>query len=516
MKNTGVPVSALSEYLKKCRWFGGKARKIKRVKVVESFTIGKNPSDSQLLFLNVEYTQGDPETYLLPLGFVPTDKSEKIIQISRKNPAAVIARAEYNGQKGIFYDAVYNEKFRENLFLMIADKSAVKGKNGLLAGSAGKSFKNFKSKKSEVLKAEHSNTGILYGGKFFLKLYRHLDKGLNPDPEILKFLTEETRYRNSPVFTGSIEYRKSGSASMSVGMMHIFVFGKGDAWTYTLDSVEKYFKKALLRKKQARPELKLSSVRELTGDVYPKMVAILGRRTAELHLALSSGSKNPAFLPESFTENYRQSVFQSMHQLTEKVFNFLRENPPAGLKKETAEILDREKEIMGRYTIFTKKKLAVTRIRIHGDYHLGQVLYTGNDFIILDFEGEPARSMDERRMKWSPIKDIAGMVRSFHYAAYHSLLKSRSFTKKDVSVLEPYADLWYDNISKIFLKSYLGTVKNASFIPDDKKDFDAMLNVFLLEKAVYELGYELNNRPEWACIPIKAIKQLTAEKSRLC
>lgn len=509
MKNTGVPVSALAEYLKKCRWFGGKARKIKLVKISESIVIGKSPPDSQILFLDVEYTQGASETYLLPISFAHAAQSEKIIQISRKNPAAVIAHAEYNGKKGIFYDAVYNEKFRKNLFLMIAGNSVVKGNKGAIVGVAGKSFKNIKCKKSEVLKAEHSNTGLLYDGNLFLKLYRRLDKGLNPDPEILRFLTEKTNYKNAPVFSGSMEYREPGFASTSVGMMHVFVFGKGDAWTYTLGSVEKYFKKVLLRKKQNRLELKASFVRELTGGVYPKMAAVLGRRTAELHLALSSGSKNPDFSPEPFTGDYRQSVFQSMKNLTQKIFNLLRENPPAGLKKETAEILNKEKDIVNRCEIFTKKNIDASRIRIHGDYHLGQVLYTGNDFFILDFEGEPARSIDERRMKRSPVVDIAGMVRSFHYAAYHSLLKSRSFTKKDVAVLEPWADLWYDYISEIFLKAYLETAKNALFIPKDKKNFDTMLNVFLLEKAVYELGYELNNRPEWACIPLKAIKQLT-------
>ncbi|MBN1384795.1 MAG: putative maltokinase [Elusimicrobia bacterium] len=519
MRNITCPVSLLPAYIKKCRWFGGKARKIKQVDIIESFTIGKGSSAPQILFLNVQYDCGTPETYLLPVGFVSGKKAGEIIRISRKNPAAVIAHVNYNGKQGIFYDAVYNRKFRENLFLMVVNKSGVKGKKGWITGVSGKSGIFFKRKKhiykkSEVLKAEHSNTGILYGGKLFLKLYRRLDEGLNPDPEILRFLTEKAHYKNSPVFTGTIEYGRMGSSVVSIGMMHVFVFGKGDAWTYTLNAAEKYFRELLLRKKQTHNKLKLSSsvsphMPGLIGHTYLKMLAILGRRTAELHLALSTDLKNPDFAPEPFSISYQQSVFRSMRILTQRAFNFLRKNIPADLRKDTAGILNNEKNIINRYKVLIKKKIQTARIRVHGDYHLGQVLYMGDDFVILDFEGEPARSLDERRLKRSPIRDIAGMIRSFHYVAYHSLLKGRSFTKRDVAILEPWADLWYEYVSEVFLKSYLETVKNAPFIPKDKKDFDAMLNVFLLEKAVYELGYELNNRPEWVCIPIKAIKQLT-------
>jgi maltose alpha-D-glucosyltransferase/alpha-amylase len=148
------------------------------------------------------------------------------------------------------------------------------------------------------------------------------------------------------------------------------------------------------------------------------------------------------------------------------------------------------------------------KIRIHGDYHLGQVLYTGKDFYVIDFEGEPARELTERRLKRSPLRDVAGMVRSFHYAAYMALLKEASLRSEDVPILEPWTALWYRYVSGVFVKSYLATVGKAPFIPAERKELEIMLKAFLLEKAVYELGYELNNRPEWVSIPLRGLKDL--------
>ncbi|MCG2702885.1 MAG: alpha-amylase, partial [Candidatus Omnitrophica bacterium] len=207
--------------------------------------------------------------------------------------------------------------------------------------------------------------------------------------------------------------------------------------------------------------------------------------------------------------------YQSMQGLTKKVFESLRKNQknlPESVRAESSKLLNSEKEIISKFKTILSKKMSAVKIRIHGDYHLGQVLFTGNDFIIIDFEGEPMRSLSERRLKRSPLRDLAGMIRSFHYAAYTSLNKNTTVKTENISEIEQWAVLWYNYVSGVFLRSYLDTVKDIPFIPQDKEELSIMLNAFILEKAVYELGYELNNRPDWIFIPLNGIKQILGDQ----
>ena len=230
-----------------------------------------------------------------------------------------------------------------------------------------------------------------------------------------------------------------------------------------------------------------------------------------MHLALSSRPDEEDFAPEPFSVLYQRSVFQSMRALLRRVFQDLKSNLrnlPEPSREEASSLLQSEPIIVDRLQKFMSRKFSAMRIRIHGDYHLGQVLYTGKDFIIIDFEGEPIRELTERRLKHSPFKDVAGMIRSFHYAVHNAALKQASIRPKDASRLEPWTNLWYRYVSEIFLGSYLDAVKTATFLPSDKEELKIMLSAYLLEKAVYELGYELNNRPEWVLTPLRGIRDL--------
>ena len=241
------------------------------------------------------------------------------------------------------------------------------------------------------------------------------------------------------------------------------------------------------------------------------MTALLGKRTAQMHLALSGPSEEREFAPEPFSMLYQRSVYQSMRTLLRRVLQALKSNVknlPKPIQEEASFVLESEQEILGHFQKIVSRKFSAMRIRIHGDYHLGQVLYTGKDFFIIDFEGEPARPVTERRWKRSALRDVTGMVRSFHYAVYVALLRETSIRPEDVSVLRPWTDLWYQYVTGIFLRSYLDTAGNALFIPVEKEELELLLKVFLLEKAVYEVGYELNHRPEWVVIPIKGIRDL--------
>jgi maltose alpha-D-glucosyltransferase/alpha-amylase len=295
----------------------------------------------------------------------------------------------------------------------------------------------------------------------------------------------------------------------------------GDAWQFSLDQISQYFEHVLSRKlevKEITPPLSslfgLAStdvpplLQELIGGFYLEMISLLGKRTGEMHLAQILHASDQSFSPEPFSFLYQRSVYQSMRNLTMRTLQILNENMkklPEAVRKEAIEIINRKQEILSVFQKILTRKFSAVKIRFHGDYHLGQVLFTGNDFVIIDFEGEPERPLSERILKKSPLRDVAGMIRSFHYAIYHVLLKGVSVRIEDVSFLETWAHLWYSYVSGIFINSYLKTVKTAPFIPMDKEELETLLHCFLLEKAVYELGYELNNRPEWIGIPLKGI-----------
>ncbi|HZR46197.1 MAG TPA: maltose alpha-D-glucosyltransferase [Candidatus Manganitrophaceae bacterium] len=516
----------LPAYIRGCRWFGGKARGIHQIKIVEAIPFGRDASASRLLFLEVQYLEGLSETYLLPVSFASEEKSGKIVS---DFPEGVIARLQVGEMEGVLFDAVYDDTFRRTLLWMISRKYHTRGTGGELVAIPGKSFKELAAKielplASQVLKAEQSNTALLYGDKLFFKFYRRLDEGMNPDLEIGKFLTEEVAFSRVPPFAGSIEYRRGGAPPIVIGILQGYVPNQGDAWRYTVEAAGRYFERVLSIRDE-HPEVPKSPssilqiayqeippfLQELLGGVHLEMATLLGKRTAELHLALASNRDDPNFAPEPYTMLYQRSLYQAMQSRARQVLQLLRKNIgrfPKEVREKAEEVLSLEKEIMERFKAIYQRKLSTMKIRIHGDYHLGQVLYTGSDFSIIDFEGEPARALSERRLKRSPFRDVIGMIRSFHYKAYTTLITQAWVRPEDVPVLEPWAELWFKYISGTFLRSYLDTAKGAPFIPKEMEEIEIILNVFLLDKALYEIAYELNNRPEWVPLPLKGIKHL--------
>ena len=540
----------LPEYLKSCRWFGGKGKIMQEISIVEHLPLLNNSNVSYLLFLKVSYVEDTPDLYLLPISFELTKKAEEpseemIVEglrvrldyewltiksklIMEEFPKSVIAHLRAGNDEGILYDGAYDSKLRESLLTVMARRKKIRGKRGELVGQQGKMFRRLLNNNeipldSQTLKVEQTNTSFLYEDRFYFKLFRNPKEGVNPDREIVQFLTEKTGFQNIPPFAGSIEYQRPGSEPIVIGLLQKFIPNQGDAWTYTQDAIGRYFEKVLSKAGEIPEVLKAPSffdidlahlspwLLEFIEGHYLEMAALLGKRTAEMHLALSSVTEEQDFRPEPFSMLYQRSIFQSMRTLLNKVLQDLKNSMrkfPEPLQKEASFIVQSEQKIIDSLQTFTRRKFSAMRIRIHGDYHLGQVLYTGKDFIIIDFEGEPERELSERRLKHSPFKDIAGMVRSFHYAVNTTLFKETSVRPEDTPLLQPWANLWYHYVSGIFLKSYLDTVKNLLFIPSSREEVEVMLKAYLLEKAVYELGYELNSRPDWVIIPIRGIRDL--------
>lgn len=516
----------LPAYFYGSRWFGAKGRAIHKITVIESVPFAAEAESSCIALTEVTFTEGASEWYLLPLAFV---SGEKAVRIAEEWPKAVISRLSADEEEGLLIDAVYDERFRAALLRLIAGRKKVKGSRGSLIAYPGRKFRGLRGERglslaSEVLKADQTNTSIVYEDIFFLKLYRRPGEGMNPDLEIIRFLADKTGYANVPTFAGGMEYLRPGVEPVIIGNLQGFVPNQGDAWTYTLDEVRQYFERVLSEQKSIEevPPLppSLSDVtfssmppvlQELIGGVFPEKASLLGQRTGELHLALSSETEAPDFAPEPLSLLYQRSVYQSMRNLTRRVLLLLQKNLkklPEDVRESAARLLEAEQEILALFQRLFQQRITASKIRYHGDLHLGQVLHTGKDFAFIDFEGEPARPLSERRLKSFPLRDVAGMVRSFHYAVSTALVREASVRPEDTAGLEPWADAWFHAVSGIFLNSYVVTVGDAAFMPKDRKERNLLLKCFLLEKAVYEVGYELNNRPEQVIIPLRGIEHI--------
>jgi maltose alpha-D-glucosyltransferase/alpha-amylase len=242
-----------------------------------------------------------------------------------------------------------------------------------------------------------------------------------------------------------------------------------------------------------------------------EMVDLLGQRTGELHLALADAGDRKEFAPEPFTKLYQRSIYQNVRSQIRRTMSMVRRVARTlndGARSMAEAFIQSEPEMLAIASRITDHKITGEKIRVHGDYHLGQVLFTGRDFMIIDMEGEPARTLSERRLKFNAFKDVAGMIRSFHYAVSTRYLEQTALRPEDAETLEPWVETWFRFVASTFMSGYLRSVDGAGFVPADSDDVKLLLNVFMLEKAVYEIGYEINNRPDWLMIPLHGVKHV--------
>ena len=502
-------------FMRKCRWFGGKAKVINKTSVSSAIHVKVEGDTHFLLIIEVHYAQRLPEFYFLPITFATPEKVGDQVEHTLQS---VVCRAEIQDQTGFIMDSSYDRLFRDFLFTNMEKGSRLKDdENGVLEFSSGVFVKpDLRMINSRILKADQSNTAIIFGDQYFFKFYRKVEKEINPDLEIIRFLTENTSFQHSPRFAGSIQYRDKETNTIVFGLLQDMVDNEGDAWVMTMNAIGKYYERALAHK-EFPPLLDRATVKfeesppiiqQLIGREFYDLVILLGKRTAEMHTALASEVTSRDFVPEKITPHYQRSLYSSLRRLMKDRFSLLEDSLPSlgpASRKLAQEVLSMTGPILDSFTEMFRTKISAVKTRIHGDYHLGQVLFTGKDFVIIDFEGEPGFSFSERRLKKSPLKDVAGMIRSFHYAAYGKILLSDEFKNNKPEIIELAAEQWQHYVSRFFLGSYLefsGQGTNLS------KENRILLRTFLLEKAIYELGYELNARPDWVNVPLRGIQYL--------
>ncbi len=521
----------LEEYFCKMRWFGGKGRVIEDMRVLHHASLETSGLPAIILIVEVRYSSGLPELYQLPVAFGANGFAQKL---KDSCPQSVIARLKVGEEEGILYDAIYGVELQEALLTKMArtvKKPLKKSSIHFYSSDAVKQHVSQQEKlKPRIMSAEQSNTSLTYDGKFFLKLFRKVDTAVNPDLEITQFLSGK-RFHNVPAFAGAIEWRFE-QGTMVLGLLQELVEASSDAWTYMLQRLDAFNEEILSKPEVTSPssptygsltkpleyEAMPADMKLLLEGAVAEQAFLLGVRTGEMHSLLSSSTEDPEFRPEPYSLHYQRSLYSGLQSLVRSTFENLARTLrklPEDVRREASDVLEMRDQILNVFKRIYHHKIDVVKIRIHGDYHLGQVLYNGKDFIITDFEGEPARTLSERRLKRSPLRDVAGMIRSFHYAAYGSLYLDNQIRKEDYAKLIPFVDQWYHYMSGFFMSAYMDTVSGQPFIPPNTEDMEILMTTFLLEKSIYELNYELNNRIDWVTIPLRGIKEVMKDVTEM-
>lgn len=503
----------LPAYLKKCRWFAGKAQKLQRLQLLSFIPFPVGTQEAYFVVLHAAYFSGKTEQYLLPLAFSTANEEAEAAQLCRLND-------------GFLIDAMYDGDFRDALYEAFAAAHTFSQGEQALRFERGSAFVALAphDRPSRVLKVDQSNTSVFFGEHYFFKLYRKLFHHTNPELELVRHLSEQSDFRQIPVYAGSISLHQANQAQITLGILQQKVSSEGDAWGLFQGLLARFLASEGVQRLNGWAQdwdylaigAQAAHLDLATQYLDPEAltwIQLLGSRTADMHNALVSDKNDPAFCPVGFDDAYRHWLANHFEQLMGKRQQLLADVGaalPAHAKPLAEVFLASIQQIETQLAAVQGLDAQSMRIRIHGDYHLGQVLHEQGDYIILDFEGEPESSVSDRKVKHSPLKDVAGMLRSFHYAAYAALYFSPGAASLRAThpEAEALAEKWFQLVASVYLGSYLDRLDRQAFQLQDESELISLLRIHLLEKAVYEFGYELNGRPDWVIIPLKGIQQI--------
>jgi maltose alpha-D-glucosyltransferase/alpha-amylase len=513
----------LPEYLNGAKWFEGKRRKIRSISVVRQHQLTLEETAATLLFISVLFETGVTDLYQLPLKFVEEKHGSGILENS---PQAIICSVSSGEKRGLLCDAHFTSEYQYALLYHFARNKNITGTDFEIRFSGTKEVSHYyfdhHDIRSRILPVDDPNTSIGYDNYLFLKMYRHVDRTINPDEEITRFLTETVNFPQVPDYFGSIEYY-SGKDRIVLGMMQEQVEYHGNGRTYMLERLRNYHERISAREAHPVLDLKGSLVnptafeelsdelKEFIGATVAEGMRLLGTRTGEMHKALSSATHSKDFAPEEFSLHYQRSLYAGMQTLVRTALTNKSaqiEQLPHRYRSEAESVMLGKEDVLSRLKNIYQRKLDINKIRIHGNYDLKQILFTGKDLAILDFHGDPTRSYSERRLKRSPLVDVAAMLRSIYYVAYEGLILNKDNTEDEQKLL-PFVNAWIHYVSGFFLHSYFEVVKGTSLLPANAAETDLLITYYLYEKWLYSLNYELIYRPEWAIVPVRAITGLS-------
>ncbi len=558
----------LPHYLSRHQWFGGRHRTVQTARIVEAIAIPYGSQPAQMIELHVDYIQGSPQTYVV---FLAVAEGEQALQLLTDAPQSVVAQLKQTASDdgAVLFDAIADKAFLTALLDSMAQNQVYENAAGKLVATTTPLFEQISRGEGAAAKDEprsesppfepspikglHSNTSIAYAqadgvvaqNRLILKLFQKVEQGQHPDLEVRRFLDRHQHFTHIPSIAGTLTYQRPSAEPITIGLLQEFIPDTLSAWDYTIDHLRDFFDLVVMDQSDiAEAPLPVGSLLEpepaaLADPVddevffplpycpmpsvesqipacksinsYLANIQLLGQRTAELHIALAVDADTPAFTPEPFTSLYQRSIYQHSRNLTGQVFLLLKNRlgtlPPETQALATA-VLGQHDACLERFQLVLNQKITALRIRCHGDYHLSQVLYTGKDFFVIDFEGDPARSLNERRMKRSPLRDVAGMLQSFFYAVNVALdneLQSGMSQIDHRQQMQQWAEFWYRWVSTTFTKAYLSTATRDSFLPQTQQELEVLLNNYLIERAIHSLGRELTHQTNRVHIPLRRI-----------
>jgi trehalose synthase-fused probable maltokinase len=514
---TSPLLTALPDFLSSQRWFAGKAKTISRITIDDAVFITKTSGDEfWLAMIDVHFDDGSGQRYAVPLSIKPSTEEDSsriltFVEAADSNPQAVCEASSMPD---------FWAEFLRSSLRNVRSVPDVKPALRFLETDSDLTWTTASAISVEIPETEQSNTSVILDGRYFLKMFRRPSAETNPDVEVASFLTVDADFLYSPYVIGHVEFLPADGPPVCLALISVLISAESDAWTFTLEQNDGFWQRLFLSQKMlevtpptvdwsiASCGTPLPDDAELIGD-FLRDAKLLGRRTAELHIALCSDPDSDAFRPEPATVDSIQSLLETIRHEVDSTRSMLESAdlpdpvPPELPKRIQEAALARLAEFEA-----AASDIACSQIRVHGDYHLGQILRTEDDFVIIDFEGEPDRPISERREKRSAMKDVAGLVRSLHYAAWTGAAKLTP-ALDDRSIpdnVTAWQNFWYGCSTRVFLEGYLETATGQVFLPDSPAQTQQLLDLYLLEKVLYELRYELNNRPDWVAIPLAGLK----------
>jgi maltose alpha-D-glucosyltransferase/alpha-amylase len=520
-------------------WFDLADRSITKVSIVEVIPVARDAGGAlELAIAEIEFAVGPPERCLLPIGLVPGERAGEVLA---RAPQATIAHvrvlldteplAETGARRSLsdvgalVYDALLDPPSCLPLLDAVVRRRRWRANTGEVAGSTLRAVSSAgRGAALRVLRPESPRPVIVFADELVLKLFRRLDDGQSPDLEIGRFLAGRGTQQPAAELIGALEQRPATGRgdAVTLAIMEQYVQNEGDAWSHARGELGRYYERVLVGAAAEPPavplrvnpiELALTEpprpVREASGN-YLDWAHLLGRRTAEMHASLVADD-DPAFAAEAYAALDQRSVYQSMRNLTGKVLGALRTalpHLPADAAAEAAALIEAEAALLDRFERLLERKLSALRTRCHGNLHLQQALFTGKDFVIIDFEGDRSRPLSERRRKRSPLQDVASMLRSYHYAAMTALLNPGVVREADRAAAMQWAEAWHLWTGAAFVSGWLAGAGDAAFVPKDNAEIAVLLDAFVLERALIELNSELHSRLDRAVIPLRRLTQL--------
>lgn len=489
------------------RWYGAKGQAISRVTLVDH-TLLEDGRVSWLIALFKVDTAGEQSLYFVPLALVWEDAGEDAL---KKLTPVTVTRVRQQANVGVMADAVADEGFARTVIAAVSSGRELACEHGKIRFVPTKAFAGLAGEGLAALPiapvpAQSSNSAVIVGRRLFLKAYRRLQAGINPELDMGRFLTDVAQFPHTVPLAGWIEYLAADGTPTTLALLQGYIENEGDAWSYTVDYLQRFLEERL---RTSEPP------REDAHAAYLALIRTLGLRTAQLHMALATRSGDPAFDPEPVTAvdlaAWKARVVEELNASLKTLEQ--RRGELAELARADADaLLAARSRLLQRIEASAPARLEAVKTRYHGDFHLAQVLVHENDFVIIDFEGEPRRTIAERRHKDSPLRDVAGMLRSFDYARHTALQKTGAQQAKAYAQLEPFAAAWKKRTGEAFLRAYFEALQGDMLLRSTE-GVAGLTALFELEKALYELRYELGNRLDWVYIPLRGLLALTGEEA---